>query len=147
MWRWQCGLASVLLFLSATTLYSQTSDISVQRYELPKYPVIAKTARIEGDVLLQLKLAPNGDVIEAKVISGPPMLHQASLEAVRNWRFYCKSCKYGAGFEHRIIFGFRIDLHIPHDELHIEFKLPEKLVVTAGVVPIEIQNSDLSIAM
>src|SRR5690349_3413262 len=127
MGRWQCGLASVLFAAIAITSHAQTSDISVQRYEVPGYPLIAKTARVWGDVVLQLKLAPNGEVVEAKVVSGPPMLHQASLEAVKKWKFYCKSCKYGAAFGHHITFGFRIDLDIPPNEVHTEFKLPEKV--------------------
>jgi TonB family protein len=147
MWRWRFGVASFLFAVIAMTSHAQTSDISVQRYEVPKYPLIAKTARVWGDVVLQLKLAANGDVIEAKVMSGPPMLHQASLDAVKKWRFYCKSCKYGAAFKHRITFGFRIDLDIPHDEVHVQFKLPESVVVTSGVVPINTQYSDRSIAM
>jgi TonB family protein len=141
MFRWQLGLASFLFAAIAITSHAQTSDISVQRYELPKYPLIARTARVWGDVVLQLKLAPNGDVAEANVISGPPLLHQASVEAVRKWRFYCKSCKYSAAFEHQITFAFRIDVDLPVDDTRIQFKLPEKVVITAGVVPIYMQSS------
>jgi TonB family protein len=147
MLRWQCGLASVLFFLSAMALYAQTSDISVQRYEVPGYPAIAKTARIEGDVLLQLKLAPNGDVVDAKVISGSRWLQQASLDAVKKWKYYCKSCKYGEPFEHQITFAFRSDTKLDYRDVSVEFKLPSKITVTVGPPLIQPQYSQLSSAI
>ena len=147
MSNWKCSFACFFFVMAAITSPAQTSDISVQRYEVPKYPAIARTARVEGEIVLQLKLAPNGDVVDAKVLSGPPMLHQASLDAVKKWRFYCRSCKYGAAFEHRITFGFRIDLNIPFNEVHMEFGLPQRLVVTSGAVTINTLYSKVSVAM
>lgn len=147
MSNWKRSFACFFFAIAAITSPAQTSDISVQRYEVPKYPPIARTARVEGDVVLQLKLAPNGDVVDAKVLSGPPMLHQASLDAVKKWRFYCRSCKYGQAFEHQITFGFRIDLNLPEGDDRMEFKLPDKLVITRSAPIINTQNSAISSAM
>ena len=53
----------------------------------PQYPAIAKQNRIQGDVTIEMDIDPNGNVSEAKVISGPPFLQAAAKEAVRRWKY------------------------------------------------------------
>jgi protein TonB len=54
---------------------------------LPQYPAIAKAARIQGTVVLQATISKTGMIQNLKVISGPPMLQQAAVDAVRSWRY------------------------------------------------------------
>jgi TonB family protein len=42
---------------------------------------------ITGTVKVQVVVAPNGTVKDAKVVGGHPVLASAALEAVRKWRF------------------------------------------------------------
>jgi protein TonB len=51
------------------------------------YPPIARAARIQGSVVLQATIGKDGTVQNARVISGPPMLQQAALEAVKRYRY------------------------------------------------------------
>lgn len=53
----------------------------------PAYPPLANTNRVEGDVQLQALIDQNGKVISAKVISGPVLLRNAAMDAVRQWRY------------------------------------------------------------
>ena len=53
----------------------------------PVYPQIAKTARVSGTVVLQAVISTTGTIEDLHVISGPEMLRQAALDAVRNWRY------------------------------------------------------------
>jgi protein TonB len=53
----------------------------------PQYPLLARQARIEGDVVVSAIIDPEGNVVEMKAISGPPMLYPAALAALRQWRF------------------------------------------------------------
>jgi TonB family protein len=53
----------------------------------PEYPPIAKAAHISGMVVLQATISKTGTVENLHVISGPAMLQQAALEAVRTWRY------------------------------------------------------------
>jgi TonB family protein len=53
----------------------------------PVYPPIAKAARISGTVVLQATISNTGSVENLRVISGPAMLQQASLDAVKTWRY------------------------------------------------------------
>jgi periplasmic protein TonB len=53
----------------------------------PVYPPIAKKARVQGTVLLSPLIARDGSVKQLNVISGPAMLRQAALDAVRQWTY------------------------------------------------------------
>jgi protein TonB len=53
----------------------------------PTYPPIAKAARVQGTVVLQATISKQGTIEDLKVVSGPPMLQQAALDAVRQWRY------------------------------------------------------------
>jgi len=53
----------------------------------PEYPVIARTAHVEGTVVIQAIISKSGAIESAHVISGPIMLQSAALQAVRNARY------------------------------------------------------------
>jgi len=53
----------------------------------PVYPQIAKTQRLSGDVKVDALIDENGRVTSMKVISGPVMLHQAAMDALKQWRY------------------------------------------------------------
>jgi len=53
----------------------------------PVYPPIAKAARVQGTVVLQATISKTGSIENLKVVSGPAMLQQAALDAVRQWRY------------------------------------------------------------
>jgi protein TonB len=53
----------------------------------PTYPPIAKAARVQGTVVLQATISKAGTIENLKVVSGPAMLQQAALDAVRTWRY------------------------------------------------------------
>jgi TonB family protein len=51
----------------------------------PDYPLIAEASRVMGTVVLQATISKTGRVENLRVISGPPMLQQAALDAVKQW--------------------------------------------------------------
>jgi protein TonB len=53
----------------------------------PVYPAIAKAARVSGTVVLQATISKTGTIENLRVISGPAMLQQSALEAVKSWRY------------------------------------------------------------
>ena len=53
----------------------------------PIYPSIAKSAGIEGTVVLQVVVDEQGHVQDLEVKDGPLALTQAAIEAVRQWQF------------------------------------------------------------
>lgn len=51
----------------------------------PVYPEIAKQARVQGIVILECIISPQGQVTEVKVLRGIPLLDQAAIDAVKQW--------------------------------------------------------------
>jgi protein TonB len=51
------------------------------------YPPLARQTRISGTVRLHAIIGKNGAVQQLEVISGHPLLVQAALDAVRQWRY------------------------------------------------------------
>jgi protein TonB len=60
---------------------SKTKDVK------PVYPPIAQSARVQGVVIIEATIGPDGRVKEAKVLRSIPLLDQAALDAVKQWQF------------------------------------------------------------
>ena len=53
----------------------------------PVYPPLAKQARVSGTGRLNAVIAKDGQIQDLQVVSGHPLLVQAALQAVRQWRY------------------------------------------------------------
>jgi protein TonB len=53
----------------------------------PVYPPTARAQNVSGDVKIDALIDADGNVSSVKVISGPALLHQAALEAVKQWKY------------------------------------------------------------
>jgi len=53
----------------------------------PQYPLLAKTQHIEGNVRIDALVDENGKVSLMKVVSGPTLLQQAAMDAIRQWKY------------------------------------------------------------
>jgi len=53
----------------------------------PVYPAAARAAGIEGVVILEVKIGIDGGVQEAHVLKSIPLLDEAALDAVKQWKF------------------------------------------------------------
>ena len=53
----------------------------------PVYPPIAQSARVQGDVIIEATIGPDGKVQDARVLRSVPLLDQAAVTAVRSWEY------------------------------------------------------------
>jgi protein TonB len=53
----------------------------------PQYPTIARAAHVQGTVVLQATISKRGTIENLRLLSGPPLLEQAALDAVRSWHY------------------------------------------------------------
>jgi periplasmic protein TonB len=53
----------------------------------PVYPPLARQTRISGTVRLHAIIGKDGTIQSLEVVSGHPLLQQAALDAVRQWRY------------------------------------------------------------
>ena len=60
---------------------------ALQHKVMPFYPLAAVPMRLSGTVVLEATVGQKGTVEDVKVISGPPLLTAAAVDAVRQWRY------------------------------------------------------------
>lgn len=53
----------------------------------PVYPADARAARVQGVVIVEATIGIDGAVDEARVLRSIPLLDQAAIDAVKQWRF------------------------------------------------------------
>jgi TonB family protein len=53
----------------------------------PAYPQAASDAHVQGDVKVETNVDRNGNVASVRVVSGPPLLREAALDAAQRWRY------------------------------------------------------------
>jgi TonB family protein len=53
----------------------------------PVYPALAKTQHVAGDVRVDALIDATGRVTTMKVVSGPSLLQQAAMDALRQWKY------------------------------------------------------------
>jgi protein TonB len=53
----------------------------------PVYPPIAQSARVQGVVIIEATIGPNGKVQDARVLRSIPLLDASALDAVKQWEF------------------------------------------------------------
>jgi TonB family protein len=54
---------------------------------MPEYPLVAKQAGIQGDVVVKTTIDQKGNVVNMQIVSGPAMLRGPALAALRRWRY------------------------------------------------------------
>ena len=80
----------------------------LQRVE-PQYPEEARRQRIQGAVVLEVRIGRDGAIEEVKLVSGQPLLANAAMAAVKQWRFKPRLVKgQPVGMQTRVTLNFRM---------------------------------------
>ena len=53
----------------------------------PTYPSIARDSRVTGAVVIEATIDKEGNVADTKVVRSVPLLDQAALDAVQQWKY------------------------------------------------------------
>jgi TonB family protein len=75
----------------------------------PRYPTIAKSQRVAGDVKIDALIDAAGHVSSMKIVSGPTMLQESAMDALRHWKY-----------EPALLDGKAVPMHLT---VTIQFKL------------------------
>jgi TonB family protein len=89
-WHWQRSwneLEERLLGKDGLRVSSDTMDRRIVTKVEPEYPEAARTAGLQGLVVLDALIAPDGSVKRLRPVSGPDLLAQSATEAIRSWKF------------------------------------------------------------
>lgn len=86
-------LAAILVFavnLSAQTIIRVAPEDAANhllKNVVPKYPPLAQTANIQGNVILNITIDETGSTSNIRWVRGHPMLSPAAIEAVKQWKY------------------------------------------------------------
>jgi TonB family protein len=83
---WASALFVMAMSLYALTALGQDARKTVSNPP-PVYPELAKRMNLNGVVKIELVVGADGQVKESKVLGGHPILVQAALQALRDWKY------------------------------------------------------------
>jgi TonB family protein len=86
-WRFLTVEPRVQIWLNARRVGGEIREPLKLKDVRPVYPSEAKRARIQGVVILECLITPQGKVGELKVLRGIPLLDEAAVDAVRQWEY------------------------------------------------------------
>ncbi len=90
----------------------------------PVFPPIARAARAKGEVVVEVKVNPHGEVEESKVVSGHPLLQKVSEVAAKKWKFATGE---GQSKTARLVFSFGYIDNKSDPEYTVRFMPPYKV--------------------
>lgn len=74
--------------LSPTPMHAQEELArKVKNKVAPVYPDIARKMSISGTVKVVVVVAPNGNLKSTKLVGGHPLLVNAAMDALKQWKF------------------------------------------------------------
>ena len=116
----------LVAFVFCSAIFAQEKE-AAKSAVAPKYPPLAVSSRISGDVTVRCFLGHSGEVIRAEVLDGHPLLKIAAAEAAQKWKFERSSADERTAvvkFEFRLLpEGARADSEItflPPNEIRVE---------------------------
>jgi hypothetical protein len=130
------ALLACWLLVFSTSL-SASDDQGLACFEelvLPKYPLLARQARIEGDVILRVWVDQPGRLTSSVNPEGPTLLKPA-VERVLNTAKFSKAC---VGKDSRLVFSFQLDPSAEpqnFDNGTIIIRWPDRIILRAAPFP------------
>jgi periplasmic protein TonB len=79
------GLGEAPPPMQAVRVGGQIKEPKKLKHVAPVYPPIARQARVQGVVVLECTISPQGRVTDVRIVRGIPLLDAAAIEAVKQW--------------------------------------------------------------
>jgi TonB family protein len=87
---WSMALLIVVLSLSSVPGFAQEGRKALIHPQ-PAYPELAKELSLKGTVRVEVVIGADGEIKSTKVLGGHPILAQASVDALRKWKYAAAS--------------------------------------------------------
>jgi TonB family protein len=81
------ALSSVLGTYALAQSGSEEGKRKVKTKVAPSYPELARRMNVAGRVKIEVIITPDGRVKSTRALGGHPLLVQACLDAVKEWKF------------------------------------------------------------
>jgi TonB family protein len=104
-------------------------SIIPRHIESPEYPRLAMAARIQGKVLLTVRIAVDGKVVSATASTGHALLREYAEKSVKSWVF-------NEGEERTLEMSYEFSLVEPDvycPRLRVTFELPARVLIVSNL--------------
>lgn len=105
-------------------------DLRLEHADVPMYPLLARTARISGTVMVEVTVK-KGRVTKTEVKSGPPVLARAAVGNIESWRFHPLV---NATFTTTFVYRLESSKSLDPQNSKVELELPLFAKITATPV-------------
>lgn len=89
-WIQKLIASGVLVLLFGTVAFSQSAEEGKRKVKTkvsPIYPELARRMNVVGKVKIEVIITPDGRVKSTRALGGHPLLVQACVDAVKEWKF------------------------------------------------------------
>jgi TonB family protein len=77
----------VLLALASATVCCAQEERKAIQHPAPAYPAFARQLNLSGTVKIKAVISPDGQVKNVEVVGGHPLLVNAAVDAVKQWKY------------------------------------------------------------
>jgi TonB family protein len=98
----------LLTVLCAPYLCWGAEHLVVKDVVIPAYPPLARMAKLQGSVRVEIEISTDGRVISAKASGGDPILLRAAEANIRLWTFQASDDQTENPIKHTIIFEYKV---------------------------------------
>jgi TonB family protein len=85
--RWGCGFRLIVFCLVAAVSASGQEVRKTISQPTPVYPELARQIHLTGKVKVQVIVGTDGQIKHVEVLGGHPVLVDATLEALKRWKY------------------------------------------------------------
>ena len=90
MFRLRAAATLLALAITCSALMFAGDDSGTRAIKsrvTPVYPSVARQMNVQGSVKLEVTVAQNGTVRSVRVVGGHPLLAEAAVAAVKQWKY------------------------------------------------------------
>ena len=111
------------------------SDIGLRSFTVPEYPMLAREARIQGDVCLNVTLDSGGKVVAVDSSTGPAILAASAKANIALWTY----TPTGHALRLKVVYTYRLEM--PEKSIppapRIRLECPDHIVITSNLPQME----------
>lgn len=123
----------LLCFLLSTAAPRALGQFCAQHVVVPGYSRLARMARLQGSVRVEIKVGADGKVVSATATGNDRLLERASEENIRQWRFCPASSAQESVRTQTVTYVYRLEGREEYYDPppRVVLDLPEKVEITS----------------
>jgi TonB family protein len=132
--RKKLELLSLGLLLLGSLITAAGQEQRIVSLEMPAYPPLARQARVQGLVTIEIEVDKDGVVSLANLVDGHPLLKAEAMQNVRTWKF-----RADAPLKTTVVFDFRMRDEPAQPSVRVVFDSYRRVEITTNP-PILVNN-------